>query len=93
MKVKQGKSSIPLSQSLGACIADFNKTTVQRKYKIDTCRRKVLTNLMRAPRGFSDLLAGHYDKHKHSSSGAIQFVHGVHIYYILILQPSPNQNS
>ena len=71
MKVKTREVFPFLSLSpLGACIADFNKTTVQRKYKIDTCKWKVLTNLMRAPRGFSDLLAGHYDKHKRSSSGA-----------------------
>lgn len=50
------------------CIAEFNKL-VQRKYKVDGPKRKVILSLLRVPEEFLDLLSGHYDKFKHSTSG------------------------
>lgn len=56
--------------ALNACIADFNKSVKIRKFKVDTVKRKIITNLLRTPKESVAILAQHYDLHKHSSSGA-----------------------
>lgn len=56
--------------ALNACIADFNKSVKIRKYKVDTLKRKIITNLLKVPKESVACLAQHYDQHRHSSSGA-----------------------
>ena len=67
LRVSTGKTH-PTPTALNMCIAEFNKL-VQRKYKVDGPKRKVILSLLRVPEEFVDLLSGHYDKFKHSTSG------------------------
>ena len=54
---------------LNTCIADYNRTQKVKKWKVDTMKRKIIGNMMRVPGHSLQLLAAHYDLHRHSSSG------------------------
>ncbi|CAK9103216.1 Uncharacterized protein SCF082_LOCUS48222 [Durusdinium trenchii] len=68
MKKNSGRQ-VPLAQCLGACIADYNRNTIHRKFKVDSWKRKIIHNLLKSPAEMVDLLAAHYDDHRHTSSG------------------------
>lgn len=61
---------VSFQSALNSCIADFNKSVKVRKFKVDTLKRKIITNLLKVPKESVAILAAHYDLHRHSSSGA-----------------------
>ena len=67
---KQHGRKIALQAALNACIAEYNKLIKVKKFRVDTLKRKLIGNLMKLPKDSIDILSGHYDLHKHTSSGA-----------------------
>ena len=60
------KRGLPLREALAACIAAYNKGVAR---KLDTKKKSLLLNLMRAPEEFIQHVDKHYDRHKQSQSG------------------------
>ena len=54
---------------LGKCIADYNKLVTVKKWRIDSGKRKLISNLMDVGPEFRTALARHYDFYPHSTSG------------------------
>ena len=74
-KASSGKS-LPVSQALANAVASYNKNTNVRKWKVDSDKKKLITNLLKVPKEFTDLLADHYDLHRHTCSGEPPIVPG-----------------
>eukprot|EP00435_Cladocopium_sp_Y103_P023953 s3522_g5.t2 len=66
-RVQQG--SKPLKDVLGKIVADYNRMVTVRAHRIDTNRRNMAYNLLRAPAEFHQIIHAHYDAYKHSQSG------------------------
>lgn len=66
---KSGKS-MTQNQMLAKCISDYNEKVVVKRWKIDSKKRKFIQNLLKCSSHFLDILAKHYDQHRHASSGA-----------------------
>ncbi|CAL1173958.1 unnamed protein product [Cladocopium goreaui] len=65
---KQGQSK-PLKDMLNGLCATYNKMAVSKKHKIDSHKRGLIYNLLRAPANFHKLLHSHYDLFRHETSG------------------------
>ena len=65
------KRNLSVKELLTAAVATYNKQNNIRKYRIESNRKKMILNLLRTPERFSMILSAHYDKHRHSCSGAI----------------------
>ncbi|CAK9035626.1 Uncharacterized protein SCF082_LOCUS21371 [Durusdinium trenchii] len=71
---KQGNGRKVAPQvALNSCIAEYNKGIKVKKYRVDTLKRKLITNLLKVPPESLNILALHYDLHRHSSSGRLTF--------------------
>ncbi|CAK9017407.1 Uncharacterized protein SCF082_LOCUS13627 [Durusdinium trenchii] len=55
---------VSFQSALNSCIADFNKSVKVRKFKVDTLKRKIITNLLKVPKESVAILAAHYDLHR-----------------------------
>lgn len=65
------KRNLSVKELLNAAVANYNKQNNVRRYRIESNRKKMILNLLRTPERFSQILAEHYDKHRHSCSGEI----------------------
>ncbi|CAL1131960.1 unnamed protein product [Cladocopium goreaui] len=66
-RLQQG--SKPLKDILSKMVADYNRMVTVRSHRIDTNRRNMAYNLLRAPPEFHQVVHAHYDVYKHSQSG------------------------
>lgn len=81
-------------QALNKVISDFNATVAVRKWRIDTKKKKLISNLLKSPSEFVAILTKHYDRHRHTSSGSLLgreqlhvMLYEVHTSYFLLMHP------
>ena len=67
----QDNKKVSNQSALNTCIADYNKSVTNKRWRVDSLKRKIITNLLRIPQESIEILASHYDLHRHTSSGAI----------------------
>ena len=60
--------------ALNSCVAEYNRGIKVKKYRVDTLKRKLLTNLLKVPQASLDILSEHYDLHRHSCSGLLLYM-------------------
>jgi hypothetical protein len=68
------KARTPLKDLLNFAIAQYKRTITNKKFRIETGKKKMILNLMRCPDKFSERLSWHYDLHRHSASGPLVLV-------------------
>ena len=71
--MQQSNKKISHQSALNTCIADYNKSVTNKKWRVDTMKRKIVGNLLQIPAASISVLASHYDLHRHSASGASAF--------------------
>lgn len=62
-------NKVPTFQALNQCINDYNSKITVKKWRIDTHKKKLVSNLLKTPPDFTEILALHYDQHRHAVSG------------------------
>ena len=68
-------AKVSLQNALNQCIAQYNKTTSVKKWRVDTLKRKIVANLLKVPPQSIEILAEHYDMHRHTASGKACYLH------------------
>lgn len=61
---------LPLVTALGNVVTEYNRGIAVKKWKVDSSKKKLIMHILRCPRGVLEILAEHYDDHKHSASGS-----------------------
>ena len=66
--MKNGRR-LPQSMALTQCIQEYNKTVNVKRWRVDAAKKAIVLSLAQCPKAAVDLLAAHYDAHKHTQSG------------------------
>ena len=68
--MKNGRK-LPQSMALTQCIQEYNKTVNVKRWRVDAdaSKKAIVLSLAQCPKSVVDLLAAHYDAHKHTQSG------------------------
>lgn len=59
----------PLNLALNQVVSEYNKGVSVKKWRVDGNKKKLVLALLKAPVDVYNILAAHYDLHKHSLSG------------------------
>lgn len=61
----------PLTLALNYVVSEYNKGVRVKKWRVDGNKKKLVLALLKAPVAVYNILAAHYDLHKHSLSGRV----------------------
>jgi len=67
-EIESGKK-LPMSQAIGQLVSAYNAKIKVKRWRVDSSKKRIVLNLLRCPSEVTELLAKHYDQHRHAVSG------------------------
>ena len=67
-EIDSGKK-LPMSQAIGQLVSAYNAKIKVKRWRVDSAKKRIVLNLLRCPSEVTELLAKHYDQHRHAVSG------------------------
>ena len=58
-----------MSQAIGQLVSAYNAKIKVKRWRVDSAKKRIVLNLLRCPSEVTELLAKHYDQHRHAVSG------------------------